>query len=271
MSHDVTDFQAEVIERSRTLPVLVDFWAAWCGPCRVLGPLLERLAGEAGDRWALAKVDTEKVPELAGQYGVTSIPSVKLFAGGEVVDEFVGALPEADIRRWIDAALPSPLAARVAEARGLVAGRAYRSAAETLREVLAAEPRNVPARVLLAEALLHTDPAAVAEAMAGLEHEPEVGDRVEALRTLARVAALVERPAELPEAPVKARFLDGARAVRAGDWGAAMQAFIEVLQGQRGYADGIAREAGRAIFLHLGIRHPVCEQYYRAFSSALNV
>jgi putative thioredoxin len=139
MSHDVTDFQAEVIERSRTLPVLVDFWAAWCGPCRVLGPLLEHLAGEAGDRWALAKVDTEKFPELAGQYGVTSIPSVKLFAGGEVVDEFVGALPEADIRRWIDAALPSPLAARVAEARGLVAGRAYRSAAETLREVLAAE------------------------------------------------------------------------------------------------------------------------------------
>jgi putative thioredoxin len=224
MSYDVADFQTEVIERSRSLPVLVDFWAAWCDPCRMLGPVLERLAGEAGGRWTLAKVDTEKLPDLAERYGVVSIPSVKLFAGGEVVDEFVGALPEAEIQRWIDAALPSPLAARVAEARGLVAGRAYRSAAAALREVLAAEPRNVPARVLLAEALLHTDPAAVAEATAGLERDPEASDRVEALRTLARVAALAERPEELPESPVKARFLAGAQAVREAEWGVAMPA-----------------------------------------------
>jgi putative thioredoxin len=271
MSHDVSDFQTEVIERSRSVPVLVDFWAAWCGPCRTLGPVLERLAGEAGGRWELAKVDTEKFPELAERHGVMSIPSVKLFAGGEVVDEFVGALPEVEIRRWIEAALPSPLAARVAEARGLVAGRAYRAAAATLGEVLATEPGNVPARILLAEALLFTDPAAVAGAMAGLEHEPEVGDRAEALRTLGRVAALADHPEELPEGPMKSRFLDGARALRAGDWGGAMQAFIAVLQGQRGYADGLARDAGRAIFLHLGIRHPVCEQSYRAFTSALNV
>ncbi len=271
MSHDVTDFQTEVIERSRRVPVLVDFWAEWCAPCRVLGPVLERLALEAAGRWELAKVDTEAFPEVAQRYGIMSIPNVKLFVDGEVADEFVGALPEAQVRRWLEAAIPSPHAAAIAEAVSQLESGAFAEAAAALRRVIAAEPGNREARFLLARALLHADPAAVAPAVGELEHDFELGDQVEALRTLAGVAMALDHPQELPESPAKEPFLAAARALRGADWTGAMEAIIEVLRRQRDYADGAAREAGRAIFILLGIRHPVAERFHRAFSSALHV
>jgi putative thioredoxin len=271
MGHDVTDFQAEVIQRSRTVPVLVDFWAPWCGPCRALGPVLERLAARADGRWELAKVNTEELQEPAERYGIQSIPNVKLFVDGEVVDEFLGALPEEQVRRWLEQALPSPYSGAVERAREMLALGQFAEAAAALRAVAAEEPSLVTARLALAEAYLHTDPARVPEALAGIEVEADEADRVEALRALAEHAARLDTPDTLPESPVRDRYLEGLKAVRAGDWGAALEAFIAVIRGQRGYADGAAQEAGRAVFMLLGWRHPVCERYHRAFTSALNV
>ena len=91
MAYDIQDFQKEVIEKSFDKPVLVDFWAEWCGPCKVLGPVLERLAEKYRDQWVLAKVNTEHFPQLAMQYNIRGIPNVKLFINGKVVDEFTGA------------------------------------------------------------------------------------------------------------------------------------------------------------------------------------
>jgi putative thioredoxin len=271
MSHEVTDFESEVIEKSRQVPVVVDFWAPWCGPCRALGPVLERLAVEAGGRWVLAKVNTEEHQELAAEYGIQSIPNVKLFADGEVVDEFLGALPEREVRRWLEQALPSPYADAVARAREMLTLGQFAEAAATLRAIVAEEPALHGARLALAETLLHTDPAAVPAALAGLEIEADEADRVEALRQLAERSQLLERPAGLPEAPVKARYLEALRAVRVGDWDTALEACIEVMRTQRGYADGAAQETGRAIFVLLGWQHPICEKHHRAFASARNV
>ncbi len=271
MEHEVTDFETEVIERSRRVPVLVDFWAEWCAPCRVLGPVLERLAGEAGGRWQLAKVDTETFPDVAQRYGIMSIPNVKLFVDGEVADEFVGALPESQVRRWLEAAVPSPQAAAVAAAAARIESGAFAEAAGALRRVLEAEPANREARLRLGQALLHTNPAEVAEVVREIEHDHELGDQAEALRTLASLAQVLDHPQELPESAAREPYLTAARALRGGDWAGAMEALIEVLRRQRDYADGAAREAGRAIFVLLGIRHPVAERYHRAFSSALHV
>ncbi len=104
--HELADFATDVIARSQTTPVLVDFWAPWCGPCKMLKPTIEKAAADAGDRWKLVAVNVDNHGPLAEQYGVRSIPNVKLFHQGKVVAEFVGVKSASDLRTWLDANLP---------------------------------------------------------------------------------------------------------------------------------------------------------------------
>ncbi len=150
---DVTtaDFPDTVLAASRRAPVVVDFWAPWCGPCRVLKPILEKLAEEYGGRFILAKVNSDENPELARRYGVRGIPSVMAFVDGERVDDFTGALPESRLREFIDGLLPSPAeplrqAAREARQRGDAA-----AARALLARAIATDPRHEAAQLDLAE------------------------------------------------------------------------------------------------------------------------
>ena len=103
----LVDFENEVLQRSHSLPVVVDFWASWCSPCRVLGPVIENLAAKAEGRWELVKLNTEQQPQITAEYGIMAIPAVKLFHRGRIVAEFVGRRPAAEIRRWLDDHLPA--------------------------------------------------------------------------------------------------------------------------------------------------------------------
>ncbi len=104
---DITDsnFKEKVIERSKDVPVIVDFWASWCGPCLMLKPIMDKLASEYKDKVDIVKLSVEENQQTASEYGIMSIPAVKMFKGGKVVDEFLGARPEQDVREWIDSNL----------------------------------------------------------------------------------------------------------------------------------------------------------------------
>ncbi|MGH2686797.1 MAG: thioredoxin domain-containing protein, partial [Actinomycetota bacterium] len=146
---DQGDFQTKVLEASSTVPVVVDFWAGWCRPCLVLGPLLERLADEFGGRFVLAKVDVDANQELSSAFGIQGIPAVKAFVDGRVASEFVGAQPEPAVRRFLDSIVPS-------EADGLVASLPAddAQAESSLRSALEAEPGHPGASAALAGRLL---------------------------------------------------------------------------------------------------------------------
>jgi putative thioredoxin len=269
---DSDDFQADVIERSHEVPIVVDFWAEWCGPCKALGPVLEKLAAEAGGRWRLAKVDTDRHREAAAGYGVRSIPNVKLFVDGEPVSEFVGALPEKSVREWLAAALPGPGAGRVRRAHELMGSddpAALDEARQILAEVLEAEPGNAEARLLAAEAALFTDPAASSELLEGIDAGSPHHQRAAAIGEIARLLGLRESPEKLGDSPLRRGYLAAIGALARRDWEASLAGFIEVVAGDRSLDDDGARRACIAIFALLGDDAEITRRHRRAFSSAV--
>ena len=268
MSHEITDFQRDVIERSRSIPVLVDFWAPWCGPCRVLGPTLERLAESQRDRWVLAKVNTEVHVEEARRYGVQSIPNVKLFVDGAPVNEFVGALPEAMVQQWLKKALPSKNSARVKEARVLLHDLKYAQAREVLEPIVAGEPDNDRAKALLAKALFFSEPDRARAMADSVDHGPENHEIAEAIRVFHALGRDVTS-GHVPDAAVKPLFLEAAADLLAGRFDHALAKFTEVIREDRYYHDDTARKACIAIFKFLGEDHPITLNRRREFNRSL--
>ncbi|HEV3364329.1 MAG TPA: tetratricopeptide repeat protein [Acidimicrobiia bacterium] len=179
-------FTRDVIERSREVPVVVDFWAGWCAPCRALGPVLERLAEEAGGSWVLAKLDVDANPRLAGAFQVQSIPAVRAFKDGQEVAEFTGALPEPAVRQWLTQLGPSPADIACKEGAALEAAGRFDEAAERYRQALAEAPGHAEAATALNRVELAQRAAGLDRS--DLEHRAETGD-IDAVLALADLEA----------------------------------------------------------------------------------
>ncbi|NTU58257.1 MAG: tetratricopeptide repeat protein [Chlorobiaceae bacterium] len=260
------DFQTQVIEQSSTIPVLVDFWAEWCEPCRALAPVLERLAERAGDRWVLVKVNTEAFPGIASQYGVRSIPDVRLFHNGSVIDGFTGALSEYQIEQWLKKALPSPYAADMDRAASAAAAGNESEAVAILEGIVTKEPQNSPATAMLIRLILFYRPAEALALSESLEGDREYADLGAAVRTLA--ALLMRSETGLPDDVSKDAYVRAIASLRNGDLDGALERFIGVLRENRYYDDDGSRLACIAIFRLLGEEHEITMKHRRSFDRA---
>jgi putative thioredoxin len=265
---DVTDFEEQVIRQSHSTPVLVDFWAAWCGPCRQLGPVLERIAGEEGAGFVLAKVDTDRDPATAGRYAIRSIPAVKLFVDGRVTDEFVGALPETQVRAWLNRALPSESRHVLLEARTLIEAGSDAEAEALLNNVLQAEPGNAEAAITLARLILFRD----SERAVRLARDAARLDasNYETAEAISAIAGLRDTDvAQLPDDPAAPPFVHAVQALREGDIDSALAGFVDSVRANRKYRDDAARRACLAIFKLLGKDDPRTRKHQRSLETAL--
>jgi putative thioredoxin len=250
MNYEVQNFQKDVIDRSFDKPVLVDFWAEWCTPCRMIGPVLEKLAEANKDSWELAKVDTDKNQDIAMKYGVRGIPNVKLFRNGEVINEFTGALPEPAIKEWLKKSIPSKFSDQIEHAKVLLKKGNVSDAKVLLEEIHKGDINNSDVKLLLAKILLFDDFKEALRLVQNVDGNTENIELGEAISKLAELLNLEEQ--SLPSADVKEIYLSAINDIRKQNFDSALEKFIEVIRTDRTYDDDGARKACIAIFKFLG-------------------
>jgi len=263
------NFEAAVLARSMEVPVLVDFWAEWCGPCKVLGPVLEKLAGEYAGEFILAKVNVDENQQLAGAFGIQGIPAVKLFRDGDLASEFTGALPEPMLREFLSKFLPTAVDKEALAAAELEAAGKADEAKSAYQAILAAEPNHAQALLGLARLAMSTGDNDAARNY--LDQISIVDDeRKDADRLLARLdlqaggaeneSVLREKIAADPN-NLEARFELAQTLAGVENYEAALVEFLAIVKADRKFKDDGARKAMVQIFEVLGGEDPLTDKY----------
>lgn len=275
------DFEEMVVKASFHQPVVIDFWAPWCGPCKVLKPMLEKLAEEYGGKFVLAKVNSDENPEVSAHFSVRGIPAVKAMVNGNVVDEFTGAQTEGFVREWLGKIIPSPaeelrLAAQQEVAAGNVAG-----ALKMLAEASALDPKNEWVRVDAAEILLAGGEVAEAGRLldsivaVDMLKQPRVM-LLQAQVKLAQMGATGESEDTLraaiaaDEKNLEARLKLANVLVASGRYQEGMDQLLEIVQRDRKFQDDIGRKTLLDVFNLLGGQGELVMAYRRRLASVLN-
>lgn len=270
-----SNFQEEVIEESRRRPVVVDLWAPWCGPCRTLGPLLERLANEEGGRFLLAKVNVDENPALAQVFQVRGIPAVHAVRDGQVIDSFTGALPEVEIRAWLRGVLPGPEAALLARAAELEEAGQREQAKRAYEEVLEAEPRNGDAHLRLAKILAAEGQLDAAQRHLGLilpDDASRLEQEISAFKLKMSGDGVDEAEQAVRAAPgdLRAKLRLGKALAASEQYDRALETFLEVLRASPGAGPGEeARQAMVEVFGAIGARSELADRYRSLMAAEL--
>jgi putative thioredoxin len=274
------NFATTVIERSTELPVLVDFWAPWCAPCRSLTPILERLAEEYAGKFLLATVNTDNNDALAQEYAIRTIPAVKLFRHGQVVDEFVGVYPHAKVRELLDKHIERPSDRLLQEAARANTDGQTELALATLRQARTDDPGNMRIYIPLASALMqHGDLTEAERVLRSLPVSRQQDDdivrlqtRISYLQLAASMPALASLQQTVATAPANssASYQLGIRQLAAEDYDAALETLLSLVRQDRRFQDEAGRKALLDLFVLVGPDDPRVPHYRGLLSQALH-
>ncbi len=273
---EVTDgnFAIEVQQRSKELPVVVDFWAPWCGPCRVLGPVIEKVAGEYDGKVVLAKLNTDENPKIAALFRIQGIPAVKAFKDGKVIAEFTGAYPEPQVRAFFDKILPGPAIRVTDEAEDFLRAGNVAAAEASYRAILAKSPNQPDALVGLATVLLSRGDTEGASEL--LERAP-ADRRAKVMKhrifldgfAAKHGAENLEAEAAASARDPRARYRWGVMLAARERYTDALDELLESIRLDKTFADGAARKAVLAVFDILGLDSDLTRDYQRRLSNVL--
>jgi putative thioredoxin len=273
------DFESAVVERSQSVPVVIDFWAPWCGPCRTLGPVLEKLADEQQGKFVLAKINVDENPMLAQAFGIRSIPAVKAVRNGAIAAEFLGAQPESVVRQFIEQLLPSEADALAQEGQRLEEAGKTQGAESIYRAALSKEANHLPALLGLARILVQRGEEA--EALSLLGRVPLTSPDYAAAQQLSAQIRLKQNGAsagdenvyreKLAANPddVEARFDLSQVLASSGRYEEALSELLEIVKKDRQFRDDGARKAMLEIFEVAGPRSQVAEHYRSELAKVL--
>jgi putative thioredoxin len=275
MSYEVNDIKTDIIDASQHTPVVIDFWAEWCGPCRVLGPVIEKLATQAKGRWKLVKVDLENPNNqpLAAQFQIRSIPAVRMIYQGKLLGEFNGALPEAQIKQWLDAHLPKSDNANDDDDEeqflaAIESGDRSKSRKIALKQ-FNEDRENDKLMAVLAMQILPDKLSEAEKLMESLQEPERFTIEQDVIKTIKHLWSVKKGKIELPDSDSARRYREAANNLFKEQFDDSAEGFIQVLMADRMLDDDGARKACVALFRILGDKHPVSQTYRRRFSMAL--
>ncbi|KPK40708.1 MAG: thioredoxin [Gammaproteobacteria bacterium SG8_47] len=274
------NFASTVVEASHQVPVLVDFWASWCGPCQMLMPILTKLAADYDGAFVLAKVNIDEQQELASRFGVRSVPTVKLFRNGTVVDEFLGVIPEAQIKALLNRYIERESDRVAQHALQLIEAGKREEGLSMLRQALESDPDNERISLSWVETLLECGHLGEArQAFAELPHGVRTGEQgtrlgavIEFAATASQSPAVDQLRARLPTDPddSEARYALAAHCVVNAQYETALEELLELLSRDRSYGDDAARKGLLQVFELLGGRGELVSRYRSRMSAALH-